>query len=201
MGIKLTESAEDTNEEGKSSGPTNETTEAKAEQVASMVDGSDYAAGGRTEDEIHKDKIEFIEELIKTHGLSMPEAEDIAKRVIDYGIRYAIVHRSGLGSPFFNVRPVVDSRIIELNKDHAVFKYLLNSLDENDVNDVSELKKRLADARLCSLLMLEAWAKIESESKDNDKRKLQLLREDWGRVLEDFIHEMENTYLESESSS
>jgi hypothetical protein len=58
--------------------------------------------------------------------------------------------------------------------------------------NVEELRRRLKDAKTAMMLMLEAWAKLEIQATADEKRKIQRMREDWGRWLEDFVRQMQN---------
>jgi hypothetical protein len=164
-----------------------------AEAVASGADGKDDPSHKPTDDE-SKEKLreQVILELV-TANVPKVEAEQIAARIVDRGFTYAIVNRRGLGSPFFNIGSVVDAKLIELNEDHGVHPYLLSTIDDNALEEVDQLKERLRRARIAVFLMLEAWAKVEAEVRGRnpvEHRRIQLLREDWGRSLEQFIEEM-----------
>ena len=84
----------------------------------------------------------------------------------------------------------MDAKIIELNEDHPVHPFLLSTIDNTFEADADSLSKRLKDTRIALLLMLEAWARIESDTRSlnqNEQRLIQRFREDWGRRLEEFI--------------
>ena len=170
------------------------TPEEAAEEVASSADEKD---AGETPPRSDSDREELrkrvIAELIQQ---KVPEvvAEQIAARIVDRGLTYAIVNRRGLGSPFFNIGNVVDAKLIELNEDHAVHPYLLSSIGDDSSEDAEQLRARLRKARIAIFLMLEAWAKIEADVRSlnpQEHRRVQRLREDWGRSLEQFVQLME----------
>ena len=85
---------------------------------------------------------------------------------------------------------VVDAKLIELNEDHPVHPYLLSSIGTAASKDPAALQERLVNSRIALLLMLEAWAKIESDIRGlnpTEHRLIQRLREDWGRSLDLFV--------------
>lgn len=173
---------------------TSATPEEAAEEVASSADEKDAGkAPPRSETDREELRQRVIAELIK-QKVPEVEAEQIAARIVDRGLTYAIVNRRGLGSPFFNIGSVVDAKLIELNEDHAVHPYLLSSIGDDSSEDADQLRARLRNARIAIFLMLEAWAKIEADVRGKNPqeyRRIQLLREDWGRSLEHFVQLME----------
>jgi hypothetical protein len=163
--------------------------EGKAEKIASENDDSETTPGNLTPEQAEKNKKEF-EEKLRENGIPEIEAKEIAKRIIDRGLSYTIVSREQLGSPFFNIRGILDTKVIELNETHPVYDYLIGSLNIDNVKGLEEAKQIINNTKLCVLLMLEAWAKVEAEAINKEKRQLQRTREDWGRVLEQFILSM-----------
>lgn len=162
--------------------------EETAEQIASEADGGRQTEH-QTKEEKEQERMNFVENLIKSN-VPKNEAIQIAERLLKQGLTYAIVNRAGLGSPFFNISSIVDAKIIELNEDHPVHPFLLSTIDNSAETDVDSVSKRLKDTRIALLLMLEAWARIESDTRSlnpNEQRLIQRFREDWGRSLEGFI--------------
>lgn len=165
--------------------------EGKAEEAASSADPSTEK---RPETENEKDtlKKEYQDKLIEK-GVPENKAEQIAARIVDKGLSYAIVHRNGLGSPFFNCTKVKGIKIIELNTDHPAHKYIKSSMEISDSDEIDVLREHMESSKTAVHLMLEAWAKTELKVvKKKEKRKFHQMREDWGRNLEDFILEIEN---------
>ena len=162
--------------------------EETAEQIASEADGGRQSEN-QTKEEKEQERMKFVENLVKSN-VPKNEAIQIAERLLKQGLTYAIVNRAGLGSPFFNISSIVDAKIIELNEDHPVHPFLLSTIDNSTETDVDSVSKRLKDTRIALLLMLEAWARIESDTRSlnpNEQRLIQRFREDWGRSLEGFI--------------
>jgi hypothetical protein len=165
--------------------------ESKAEKAASNADPPKEKKP-ETEQERETLEEEYKEKL-KEAGLPENEAEQIAARIVDKGLSYAIAHRKGLGSPFFNVTNIKGVKFIELNSDHPAHKYIKSSMEIIDSDDVEVLKEHMNDSKTAIHLMLEAWAKTELEILiDQERRRVHRMREDWGRSLEDFIVQIEN---------
>lgn len=169
--------------------PTPPTPEQKAEEVATTVDTADNPPKQLTKNERDEKKKQVVQDLLKSN-VPQQEAEDIAERLIEKGFTYAIVKLSNLGLPFFNVHAVVDAKIIQLNMDHPVFPYLLDTIEKKATTDPQELKKCLDNAHTAMYLMLEAWAKLESDVRGKDPKEYKMyqkIRSDWGVTLSDFI--------------
>ena len=168
--------------------PPDASPEEAAEVIASKADGIKINKS-RTESEILEQKKRLVDDLIKSN-VPKNEALQIADRLLEQGLTYAIINRRGLGSPFFNISSVVDAKLIELNEDHPVHPYLLSSIGTAASKDPAALQERLVNSRIALLLMLEAWAKIESDVRGlnpTEHRLIQRLREDWGRSLDLFV--------------
>jgi len=179
------------------------TPQEKAEAVASSADVKDGSAqkpkAGQDREAVIK---AVIEDLVTKGNVPKVEAEQIAARIVDRGLTYAIVNRRGLGSPFFNIGAVVDAKLIELNEDHAVHPYLLSTIEDASLEGEDQLRERLSKARIAVFLMLEAWAKVEAEVRVKnpaEHRKIQRLREDWGRSLEQFVEQLKEVEKAPES--
>ena len=163
--------------------------ESRAEVTASQADPPDKKP--KTKEEASSLKSEFEKEL-ETAGVPKNEAEQVAERIVDKGLSYAIAFRNGLGSPFFNVREIKGVKLIELNTDHLAYAYLKKSIDNDQTDDVNELKNRLETLKTILHLIFEAWAKNEVEALvKEEKRQFHRVREDWGRTLEMFIGQFE----------
>lgn len=164
--------------------------EGKAEDVATGADSKDKSKPA-TPEESDSLKDEYEDELVKA-GVPTNQAKQIAARIVDRGLSYAIAYRNGLGSPFFNVREIKGVKLIELNTDHLAHKYIKSSIEEVESEDTVELKKKIETSKIAMHLMLEAWAKNEADALvDTERKMLHRIREDWGRHLESFIEELE----------
>ena len=165
--------------------------ESTAEKAATSADPSD-SQEPKTQQEKDSLKSEFHDGL-KNAGVPEHEAEQIAARIVDKGLSYAIASRRGLGSVFFNVTDIKGVKFIELNTDHPAHKYIKSSMELNDSDNPDVLKDHIALSKTAVHLMLEAWAKTELEIlTDQEKRRIHRMREDWGRNLEIFINQIEN---------
>lgn len=167
--------------------------EGKAEKAATDADKPKEEEESPPSDvEKEKRRKALIQEMTAA-GVPPREAESLAEHLVEKGLSYAILTKSGLGSSFFNVRGVVDAKIIELNSDHAAYPLLLASIEEVEDAKVEELKERLKDTKTTILLMLEAWAKVESQVQKNPQelKRYRTMREDWGRALDEFVEQLE----------
>lgn len=164
--------------------------EVEAESVASEVD-SDGAPKPKDKHEKAQIEQEFLQELLD-QGVPETEAKQLSARIVERGLAYTIASRPGLGSPFFNVRTIKGVKLIELNTDHPAYAYFKSSMDEVTSDDAEILGARLKNARVATMLLLEAWGQLESRETDTELRRLQTIREDWGRLLERFIRQLES---------
>lgn len=191
--LKMREQVIQTDQKGnKSKEQETPTPEGTAEKIATDADKkTEKPKPDPTPSANEERRLAFIKELTG-QGVPQREAEQLAARIVERGLTYAIINKSNLGSPFFNVRDVVDARIIELNQDHPVHPFLLSSMGDESEENIEEIRGRLKDAKIAMMLMLEAWAKIETQAVQDEKRKLQRMREDWGRWLEDYVRQMQS---------
>jgi hypothetical protein len=167
--------------------------EGKAEKAATDADNPKDEGSTPTDVEREKRRKALIQEMTAA-GVPAREAETLAGHLVEKGLSYAILTKSGLGSSFFNVRGVVDAKIIELNSDHAAYPLLMSSIEDVEDAKIEELRERLKDTKTTILLMLEAWAKVESQVQKNPQelKRYRTMREDWGRALDEFVVELES---------
>lgn len=161
--------------------------EGEAESIASEADPNEEI---ESDSEEEKEKLrEEIEATLIDKGVAEVEARQISARIVDRGLAYTIASHGGLGSVFFNVSTIKGVKMIELNSDHPAHSYLKSSMEEAGDETIEVLAERLRSARIATMLMLEAWAKMESDERSDQQRLLRRYREDWGRVLDDFVRE------------
>lgn len=132
-----------------------------------------------------------METALREGGVPQPEAQQMAARIVDRGLTYAIATRAGLGSPFFSVSNIRGVKFIQLNEDHPALPYIRSSIADLTDESLETLRERLEDARVAMLLILEAWGKLEVEARAPEERRMQQMREDWGRVLERFVRQLQ----------
>ncbi|TDK99390.1 ATP-binding protein [Mycobacterium paragordonae] len=134
-------------------------------------------------------KAELKKELLET-GLTEDQADALAAKTIEPGIKYAFAEASLEGRSFFTVRPVAGEILIKININHPAYKNLVEVL-ETDVDDelsTEELRDRLVRANRGLKLLLMAWARYEDEQPTEERREeIQDIRTDWGRVAARFL--------------
>lgn len=144
-------------------------------------------------DDDEKESPEIRQELIRKDlidsGLDEMVAEEAAKEMVSNESKYSFIESPFEGNAFFTVRTKGGKINILLNKSHPAYENLLEVLDENDsVNSVSDLKKRLEKASDGLKLLLAAWARYEDETPDGPRRdEIQTVREDWGKYSKEFL--------------
>ena len=134
-------------------------------------------------------KAELTKELMET-GLTRRQADDLAAKTIEPGIKYAFAEADLEGRSFFTVRPVAGEILIKININHPAYKNLVEVL-ETDVDEelsTEELRERLLRANRGLKLLLMAWARYEDEQPTEERREeIQDIRTDWGRVAARFL--------------
>jgi len=134
-----------------------------------------------------------IEHELEDQGIPKEEAASIAARIINRGLKYTVVKKSGLGLPFFNARRVMDVYLLEINTDHEFFNTMAPFLETvTDEMESSALSAQLKQAKVAFFLMLEAWIKLELEADSKHVRNIVRMRSDWGRMLEEFLDNNED---------
>lgn len=132
---------------------------------------------------------ELKKELVET-GLSEEQAEELAARTIESGIKYTFAEADLEGRSFFTVRPVAGEIVIKINLNHPAYKNLVEVLEEDELGEVSEeqLRDRLLRANRGLKLLMMAWARFEDEQPTEQRREeIQDIRTDWGRVAYRFL--------------
>ena len=89
---------------------------------------------------------------------------------------------------FFTVDGVAGAIVITLNRDHAAYSALFETLGQ-DTSDLTpqQLNQSLLKANSAVLIMLIAWARFEDEASGAQKIRLKDSRNDWGRITRDFL--------------
>jgi len=133
-----------------------------------------------------------IQKELENEGIPKEEAASIAARIINRGLKYSVVRRSGLGLPFFNARRVMEIYLLEINTDHEFFSTMAPFLEfVNDESSKEDILNQLQQAKVAFFLMLEAWIKLEIEADDKNQRKMVAIRSDWGRLIAEFLENSE----------
>lgn len=134
-------------------------------------------------------KQELKDEFVDS-GLSERDAEQLAARTVDSGIKYTFAEASLEGRSFFTVRPVAGEIFIKINVNHPAYKNLVEVLEQDVAVELTatELRDRLIRANNGLKLLLMAWARFEDEQPTETLREqIQDIRTDWGRVAHGFL--------------
>jgi len=167
---------------------TDATPEDAAEDIASSSEEEE------PEEELsEEERKKAIEDYLSDSNVPTKEIKRIMARLVDRGLKYVITYRPGLGSSLFSVDQAVDAKLISLNTDHPAYKSLLDMLTSGENVEgatTEELVDKMTKAKTTILLLLEAWAKLETDAQGDEKTALMDAREDWGRILRRFVKEM-----------
>ena len=154
-----------------------------------------------------QEKIEKVAEELVNMGLSRKESNELAAQTIARGLKYIFVEGNFSGSTFFEIKLKGGELIIQLNTNHPVYNNLVEVLEDlpldsppdiengtdvstNDNQSQEELLSRLIRARDGLKLLLMAWARLEDETYDpNKKLEIQDIRFDWGRYARQFLRD------------
>jgi hypothetical protein len=131
----------------------------------------------------------IIEETLIEEGITQQDAQELAAKTIDDGLKYLFAEAPIQTAAFFSVKPKGGALLITLNTTHPAYKNLVELL-ERDVEgvDAESLKTRLTNSREGLKLLLSAWARYEDEEPDGiRKTRAQDARSDWGRMARQFL--------------
>jgi hypothetical protein len=180
--------SEDTTEEEKrhEDSPERQATEAtKDRKETGKIGESD-----EEEEELSKEEQEEqIRSQLEDRGYDDVTVNEVTGEVVDLGLKYSFIDRP-LGSEIFSVEPASGAILIGLNTDHVAYDELFSSLDLEDEEELDEAEaaEKLRDANQSLKLLLEAWARMEDEARDERRDEFKDIREDWGRVARDFLN-------------
>ena len=127
---------------------------------------------------------------LRENNVPEEEINNILNRVITRGSKYIIQKKPGLGRAFFSVQRIVDAKLITINTDHPAFLNLVDALEGSETSDLDHALETMRKAKISLMLMLEAWAKLETEAGGqvlSDVEKIKHLR--------DFANEIPKTWL------
>ena len=138
-------------------------------------------------------KQSLVKILVEDGSMSKEEAYDVAKYTVDNKLKYIITSTTLSGKMLFDVLSRNGVLIVKINRNHhayenlmAVVQYKPKEESNEAVND--ELQNRLRRASIGIELMLLAWARLEDEQRNDEKRQeMQELRMKWGGMLSKFL--------------
>jgi hypothetical protein len=164
------------------------TTEDEAADIGDKVE-KEQGAGENIPTMPPAEREEAMREGLRQNNVPEDEINNILDRVIARGSKYIIQKQPGLGRAFFSVQRVVDAKLITINTDHPAFLNLVDALEGVETNDLDQALETMKKAKISLMLLLEAWAKLETEARGNEAQFLSDAREDWGKHLRDFANE------------
>ena len=127
-------------------------------------------------------------------GWSAEAAAARALTLVERGYRFDFLEDELSGSMFFDLRRTAGVITIILNSKHQAYKNLLGVLLSKPEDEISKegLLSLLGDARDSLQLLFYAWARLEDEE-TNDERRAQIedVRYEWGRFLAQFFRDGE----------
>lgn len=168
---------------------------AKATRV--VEDRRARGSKGLTDDAADGDDAERRKELERQFGedgLSPEAAAARALTLVERGYRFDFREDELSGSMFFDLRRTAGVITITLNSKHQAYKNLLNVLLSKPEDEISKerLLSLLGDARDSLQLLFYAWARLEDEETNDEKREqIEDVRYEWGRFLAQFFRDGE----------
>ena len=120
--------------------------------------------------------------FFKSETLPEPKA-----RVVDEGLIYTLTTEHLDSSAFFEVREKGAEVCVVLNSSHSAFQAIEQALTVPGSNGRGA-KELLPVNGGAMALLLKAWSDVERRLPEGErKRRVQEVREDWGRVARDFL--------------
>jgi len=168
-----------------------ESPEARATQVTKERQEQGHHGSSDADEQLPDDerKAALSKELTES-GLSPDQANELAAKTIEDGIKYTFADADLEGRAFFTVKPVAGEIVVKLNINHPAYTNLVEVLegDAHDELDPKELADRLNKAAGGLRLLLMAWARFEDEAFPVSKREdIQDLRTEWGKYAAFFL--------------
>lgn len=130
-----------------------------------------------------------IKETLEEQGLAESQAQELAARTINDGLKYTFAEADLETSAFFSVKPRGGAIIVTLNTNHPAYDKLVEVMEKDTDNvDADILRTRLNNSLEGLKLLLMAWARYEDEQPDGKRRNAaQDTRTDWGRIARQFL--------------
>ncbi|MBF2002679.1 MAG: ATP-binding protein, partial [Synechococcales cyanobacterium M58_A2018_015] len=131
-----------------------------------------------------------IKETLTEQGVTETQANELAAKTINDGLKYTFAEADLETPAFFSVKPRGGAIIVTLNTSHPAYDKLVEVM-EKDVDNVDAeiLRTRLSNSLEGLKLLLMAWARYEDEQPDGSKLRqaAQNARVDWGRIARQFL--------------
>jgi hypothetical protein len=145
--------------------------------------------------------IQELSEVLIGMGSEPTEANEKAKKTIALSRKAKIEVAIEDSDAFFTVRDSGGVIILSINRDHLFYDSVVQTLTDhnssNDLNDdapeiaIARLEEKLDSTSTALFCTLMSWARMEYESKDDDKRKLKETRRLWGDYARDYLKNLE----------
>ena len=171
--------------------------EKRAVETATDADKDAIAAGSekptRTDidrEEIPPDKREagLAEQFVES-GRSDPDAEQLAKMLVQEGLAYQFNPTQLDGYQMFNVRSNQGVLHVNLNTDHPI--YDLISHVEDRLNAGGNESDPAFQAIVALRLLLSSWARMEDQTESREERtRIQDIAMNWGRQVDKVINQL-----------
>ena len=170
----------------------------EAEEVATQLTKKRKEEGfvGASDDEEEKlspdEKKEQLEDSLQESGMTPEAAKMLAGKVVEKGLKYTFSKVALPSSaPMFSVNRKAGAIIVQLNTKHPGYDALISALEDEGIDDIDDLRRRLQKARMGLRLLLLAWARYEDEQNDVARDRVQDTRHDWGRIARQFLRNVE----------
>tara|TARA_B100001250_G_scaffold280570_1_gene242902 strand:- start:9934 stop:11832 length:1899 start_codon:yes stop_codon:yes gene_type:complete len=132
------------------------------------------------------ERISRIEDFLD--GIDADNKTTVLGDIKDSGLKYSFAHAFLDTDAFFTVDGVAGSIIITLNRSHAAYKELFQTLAADTENMTPEqINEMLKKANMSLLIMMIAWSRLEDEASGGAAIRLKDTRSDWGRMSRDFL--------------
>ncbi len=130
-----------------------------------------------------------ITKTLTEQGVTETQAQELAARTINDGLKYTFAEADLETSAFFSVKPRGGAIIVTLNTSHPAYEKLVEVMEKDVDNvDADTLRTRLSNSLEGLKLLLMAWARYEDEQPDGKRRlAAQDTRVDWGRIARQFL--------------
>lgn len=137
-----------------------------------------------------EEKKQLEQDLVDDKDYSKDVAKEIVETVWRRELRLVYLVADLDGYSFFKVeqKPGGIAEII-INRLHPFYKQLYSILapESEDGNQERTVEDRLEEATQALQLMFAAWARYEQESSERERRMLDDVRQDWGRMARFFL--------------
>lgn len=148
-----------------------------------------HSAQGDNEEFDKKAQEKLVDDLVKNKKYSKDAAEEIMEAVKKRERKVIFVEIESEMDAFFGVEPPMGDGLTKIvfNRNHPAHKLLVHALND-DVSGCSEkeLVGRIENAADTLEMLFAAWARVEIEDVPN-RDKLKRMRQDWGRMANDFL--------------